>query len=378
MTKEIPVRVLYVVGLSLALLILVSPFIIPIFFAATVSLTLAPVLKYLLKMGLKRKAAAALLTTIFSVVISIPVTFFVVKGTVAVTDQLEKLFLNDRIRTEGVSKIVSSMRHDLITSIQTFSAKHAFLKFLDEDKINQYLGLANTYLLNFFKSFLASLPSLFVLLLIMILCTYSFLNNAHSVRKMFQKLFGFSDNKMDQLVLMFQGASRQVYFSNIATGSIQSLIVAAAVSLLGFAEFFLVFFVTLILSFIPVIGAAPVAFLTAIIAFFMGNTSAAVILVVVGVFAGVIDNILRPWLASFGQSKIPPIVAFVCVIGGAILLGFPGLFIGLLFGCIGFETLPFFWNELETRKHLPREISEENASEFGPPVESDSDEKKHH
>jgi predicted PurR-regulated permease PerM len=64
----------------------------------------------------------------------------------------------------------------------------------------------------------------------------------------------------------------------------------------------------------------------------------------------VIDNMLRPWLATFGESKIPPIVAFVCVIGGALLLGFPGLFIGLLVGSIAYDTLPIFWDDLHTKK----------------------------
>jgi predicted PurR-regulated permease PerM len=112
------------------------------------------------------------------------------------------------------------------------------------------------------------------------------------------------------------------------------------------SDWFLVFFVTLILSFIPVIGAAPMAFLFAIVAFFQGNPTGAIILLVLGGFTGVIDNFLRPWLASFGHSHAPPIVSFVFVIGGALTLGFPGLFIGLLLGGIVYDTLPLFWEEL--------------------------------
>lgn len=350
MSQEKVIRVLYLVVLTLALLTFVSPFAISIIFAATVSLAMFPLLLKLERKGMKRKRAAALLTVVFAITISIPLFFFLIKGTLAVTNQLEKMAINEKLREQQVSELVSDIRHDIVANIQKMTGKYEFLGFLDEKKIDSYLGMVNKYLLVFFQGIATSLPTMFILLLIMILCTYSFLKNAHNVRKFFQTVFGFSDEKMDHLVQIYIMDSRQVYISNIATGGIQSIIVATAVSLLGLGEWFLVFFVTLILSFIPVIGAAPVAFLFGALAFLKGNNTAAIILLVVGGFTGVIDNLLRPWLASFGESKIPPIVAFVCVIGGALLLGFPGLFIGLLIGSIAYDTLPIFWEHLHFKK----------------------------
>lgn len=350
MTRETRVvRIIYIVILVLLLSVLVSPFFISIIFGATISLALYPLLIKLESKGIRRGRAAALLTTLFSIIISIPLFFFVIKGTLAVTNQLEKMNKNESYRNQGVTEIVSDIRHDFVISIHKLSGKYEFLDFLDEKKIDSYLGMVNNFLLKFFQAFLASIPLLFILLLIMILCTFSFLNHGHSIRNFFQKVTGFSDTRMKELVHIFIKNSRQVYVSNIATGGIQSLMVATGVRLLGLADFFLVFFVTLILSFIPVIGAAPVAFIFAIVAFFKGNTTAAIILVVLGAVTGVVDNLLRPWLASLGESKIPPVVAFICVIGGALLLGFPGLFIGLLIGSIAYDTLPIFWEEIQSK-----------------------------
>lgn len=350
MSKEMKVRVLYIILISSLLLFLVSPFVIPIVFGGTIALTLHPLHVYLQKKGMKKGRSAALLTSLFAVVISIPVFFFVIRGTTTVTSKLEELSVNERLRNEGVQELVSDMRHEFVMAIHKYSSKYEFLEFLNEKKINYYLGIANSHLLRFFQDFLSQLPTLFILLLVMILCTFSFLNHSHSVRLFFQKLSGFSDERMDEIVHIFIKDSRQVYMSNIVTGGIQSLLIATGVSLLGLSSFFLVFFITLILSFIPVIGAAPVAFIFALLAFVKGNTTAAIILVVLGSFAGVIDNFLRPWLASFGESKIPPVVAFICVIGGALWLGFPGLFIGLLIGSFAYDTLPLFWDSLELKK----------------------------
>lgn len=355
MSTEVKViRVLYIITLSLALLVFVSPFFISIIFAATVALALFPVLLKLEAKGMKRKRAAALLTVLFTIVISIPLFFFLIKGTIAVTGQLEKMAINEKLRDQGVTELVSDLRHEFVVSIHNYSSKYEFLTFLNEKKIESYLTMVNNFLLVFFQGLATSLPEVFILLLIMILCTYSLLKNASNVRRFFQKIFGFSDEKMDRIVALYIMDSRQVYISNIATGGIQSIIVATGVSLLGLGDWFLVFFVTLILSFIPVIGAAPVAFLFALLAFFKGNSTSAIILLVLGSFTGVVDNLLRPWLASFGESRIPPIVAFVCVIGGALLMGFPGLFVGLLVGSIAYDTLPIFWEELHSKKFFDR------------------------
>jgi predicted PurR-regulated permease PerM len=350
MPNELKLRSLYIIVLLGLLLTLVSPFIISIVFAATISLTLKPLHSRLMNKGLSCAKAAAFLTSIFAVVISIPLFFFLIKGTVMLTTKLEELQVNEKLRDQGVQALVKDIRHDFVLAIKKYSTQYEFLHFLNERKIDQYLGIANNYLLKFFQSFLTQLPALFILLLIMILCTYSFLRHSLSIRLFFQRIFGFSDDMMDRLTQVFIKDSRAVYLSNILTGAFQSLLTATGVSLLGLSEFFLVFFVTLILSFIPVIGAAPVSFIFSAWAFVIGNIPAAIILLVLGVFTGLVDNFLRPWLATFGESNISPIFAFICVISGALWLGFAGLFIGLLLGSYAWDTIPIFWEELESKK----------------------------
>jgi predicted PurR-regulated permease PerM len=353
-------RVLYMIVLSIAFLILVSPFAIPIILAGSVSLALFPLLLRMEKTGLPRKRAAAILTILFTILISVPITFFIAKGTIAVTSQLEKINFNEQLKDQGMKGIVSDVRHDLVTSVYKYATKANLGEFLNPHKIDGYLNMITTFLLNFFRGVLASLPVVFLFLLVTVLCTYSFLKNSHTVRTFLQRLFGFSDATMDDLVLTAIHDARGVYVSNISTASIQALCVAAGAALTGVADFFLVFFITLTLAFIPVIGAAPVAFVCAGIAYLKDMHSAAIILVFVGLFSGVIDNILRPWLATIGESKIPPITAFVCVLGGALWMGFPGLFIGLLVGSFAYDTLPLFWREIgRGDKSYVEEISHE-------------------
>jgi predicted PurR-regulated permease PerM len=346
-------RFAYVVLLVLLSVYFVSPFIIPIILAATVALTLYPYQVKLQKKNWKKGRAAALLTTGFTIVISIPFMFFLAKGTMLVIDLLEKTSVGDKFENQGGDKVFAVFKHNVIDKMLKFLAQFPFADFITEEKINTYLKSANVHLLGFFKSLATNIPSVVLFLIIMILCTFSFLNGAGGIRRFFQDLFGFSNRKMDQIVGVFLRDSRQVYLSNIVTGAFQSLMVATGVYFVTGADWFLVFFVTLIFSFVPVIGAAPIAFLFAVGAFFQGSTAGMIALIILGSITGVVDNVMRPWLASFGESKAPAIVSFVFVIGGAILLGFPGLFIGLLVGAIVYDTLPIFWEEIETGRTLP-------------------------
>ena len=346
-------RVFYVVILASLFVILVSPFAVAIALSSSVALALFPLIRWLEGKGMRRKPAAALVTVLFAILISIPFTFFVAKGTVTVTQHLEKINFNDQLREQGVQGVVSDLRHDLVSFVHRGAQKVNISEFLTRKKIDSYLNMVTTFLLKFFKSVFTGLPVIFLMLMITVLCLYSFLKHAENLRRFFQKLFGFSGETMDELIGVAINDARAVYVSNLVTGTVQSLFVATAGALLHMADFFLIFFVTLVLSFVPVIGAAPVAFALGLLAFFQGNTTAAIIMAVVGGVAGTIDNILRPWLASIGgESRTPPITAFVCVLGGALWLGFPGLFLGLLVGTFAHDTIPIFWKEIGKDRHF--------------------------
>lgn len=340
-------KIVYLVLFVLLAVVFMSPFFISIFFGATIALASFPLLLKLEAKGFQRKSAALILTTLFTFLISVPLTFFVVKGALTVTKQLERISSNEKLKDQNMQELVVTFRHEIVKYIHKYTSHYEYAQFLTEEKIETYLSKANTFLLDFFKGFASSLPEMFLLMIVMILCLYSFLLHASSLRDFFQQLFGFSKSRMDEFSKTYIENARQVYVSNLATGLIQSTIVATTISLSGYGDFFLIFFITLIVSFIPVIGAAPVFLPFGLYAILQENYTLAIIFFVVGVFAGLVDNLLRPWLASLGESKCPSVVSFIAVLSGAILLGFPGLFIGLLVAALVFDTLPLFWDELK-------------------------------
>jgi len=328
-------RILYLLVLLAIFIIFASPFIIPIVLAGSLALTLFPLQARLERRGWKKTRAALLITTIFTFMISIPFLAFSAKGTMILMTQLKKF--------EGVQATLGKMKSNVFRNILTWLDSTPFSNMISSQKLDQYLKSASSYGLEFLQGMLASIPTMSLFLIVMILCVFSFLHHGESVKRFFQDIFGFSNRRMDELVMIMIRDSRQVYISNVVTGVIQSSIISTAASIIVGVDWFLVFFVTLILSFIPVIGAAPMGILFAIVSFFQGNIPGGVILLVISGFTGVVDNILRPWLTSLGKTNAPQMVSFVCILGGALLLGFPGLFLGLLVASIVYDTFPIFW-----------------------------------
>src|SRR5690606_17218401 len=109
------VKVAYVLFLVTLVLYLVSPFIIPIVFAGTVALTLYPLQKKLELKGWSKKKASALLTSAFLIIISLPFSVFLAKGTTAVTYQLEKFQTDERYKDKGFQKIFSTIKRDFVS-----------------------------------------------------------------------------------------------------------------------------------------------------------------------------------------------------------------------------------------------------------------------
>jgi len=87
--------------------------------------------------------------------------------------------------------------------------------------------------------------------------------------------------------------------------------------------------VTMILSFLPIIGAPVIWIPAALIQFVSGNTNIGVTLIIVGIFISLIDNILRP-LINQRYGSIHPLVSIIGIFIGISQFGIIGIFIGPL------------------------------------------------
>ena len=94
---------------------------------------------------------------------------------------------------------------------------------------------------------------------------------------------------------------------------------------------------TFFLSVVPV-GPRWSGSRAAIWLFYQGSTGWGIFMLAWGVVVSSVDNIVKPWLISQG-SDLPFILIFFGVLGGALMFGFIGVFIGPTLLAVGYRLV---------------------------------------
>lgn len=109
-------------------------------------------------------------------------------------------------------------------------------------------------------------------------------------------------------------------------GSVQAALTVIGAAISGYGALFAIFVITFVFSMIPVLGAGVVPVLLSMLAFFDGNSTQAIILLVTALIVGASDNILRAWLFS-RAANIHPLISLISLLGALQIFGFVGVFI---------------------------------------------------
>ena len=332
----------YVLKVATALVIIVCcgyiflPFFPPIIMGAVLALALSSSKAYLVKRGLTEfRALLTLMLGILFLALT-PTLVFFIRGSRLINEYLhnpefiEKLKgLQSQIvsRFNEYAPIVGLKPEELDNHIQTVVAKAG----------GQFFGL--------FGTVIAEIPDIALFCVIMVIAIYVFLDNERRIRKLFNRYFYFSTENANQFVQILKASSKTVFFSNVLTGVLQAVFVTVGALVFGVGDWFLVLFITFISSFIPVLGAGPVAFVLALYAFSTGDSVGGIGLVVIAVIAGAIDNVIRPFLATSGEVEVPALIGLLAVIGGVAAFGLKGLFLGPFVTSLAFGVLPLIFED---------------------------------
>lgn len=312
------------------------PFMISIILGGILAMALYPIFEFIMRRGISRRASLIIFSFLFAITSFVPVIGFFIRGSRMLTNKIHGTNLND-------------LTVKLTSSVQRFIDHICSIYDLDKEFVQQKFVAAvtftGTFLAKTFSEFIADLPLVLMTGLITVLAVYFFLNESVRIRKMFDRYSYFSKANSERFVKMCMVSCRQVFFANILTGIVQATIVSIGALIFHTGDFFLIFYITFVLSFIPIIGAAPVAVVLAIFSFMDNRTGAGIGLLGFAVVSGLADNIIRPYLGSRGEVEVHPFIGLMAVIGGVIMFGLPGLFIGPLIASLIFGALPIISDE---------------------------------
>lgn len=329
-------KTLFALTVLIFFLVILSPFLIPVTLGGILAMAFSPFISFFMRKGLSRKRAMQALTLLILLGGIIPTAIFLNRGSHVMMEMMKDPngLLNGEVFLERSRELIGNVAESTGMPAETMFKQ--FEKFSEN---------WTKFIYKMFGTFLSEIPEIALMGIITILSTYFFLGNEEKIRELYDRYFYFSELNGQKFLKMLKSSCREVFYANFLTGILQALVVSIGALIAGFGDFFLVFFVTFIFSFVPVIGAAPVAVGLAFFAFLSHNILSGTILLVVAGIAGISDNIIRPYLNSYGEVDVPPFIAFMAVIGGVVIMGLPGLFVAPLTATITFGMVPILFDE---------------------------------
>jgi len=131
---------------------------------------------------------------------------------------------------------------------------------------------------------------------------------------------------------------RGVVYGILGTALLQAIVTGIGLAIAGVPGAALLALLTFFVSVIPVVGTGLVWIPAALWLFHQGLTGWGIFMLIWGVGVSNIDNFVKPWLISQG-SNMPFILIFFGVVGGALVFGFIGVFIGPTLLAVGYRLV---------------------------------------
>jgi predicted PurR-regulated permease PerM len=212
-------------------------------------------------------------------------------------------------------------------------------EFLQENTAAALTSLG-AYFTGVLSQFLARLPqALLETALFVVALFYGLLDGPRLVRFL-HHCSPFSTEESNAFAVATEKTCRAVVLGSLASGLAQGLLIGTAYASLKIPGALVFGTLTAVLSFIPAMGSGPtgiggVIYLWAIRA----QPGAALAMAIVAIIAGLIDNVIKPWVLSSGEAEIHPLIGLLAALGGLIVWGFPGLFLGPLLAALSIVSL---------------------------------------
>lgn len=323
--KENIFKILVILVSLYATAYVLSPFIPVILLAGVVAFAIFPLLYRIENLKWCNPTLSLyLLTSGLFLFISIP--FF---GAISkIYSKLLSIDLSDDGKKAILAGFQGQRKHLVDTFTQFFSQFGLRTSFnidaMINDSVQKTLGAA----IQFSTYLVTQIPEVLFSFGVFLVTLFLFLRHRDWMEKTFRSVNLIEPEETTAIVTILKVTSYSAVFSSIATGIIQSVIVTLGAAVFLKVDLELVFIVTFICSFIPVIGAAPIAFLLAIYGWAKSDPVSGIGMLVVGSISGVADNIARVYLLKIAKDKLHPFWSLVALIGGILVLGLPGLFLG--------------------------------------------------
>ena len=297
-----------------------SSFLIAIIVGAVLALALKPFQRRLTTKRIGPTLSAYLVFAMLVIVVVVPISFFVK----SLVDQA--LVFKDFLSLSNLS--YNSISHSV--------GRWPFIGYLVsnpvkvDSEIKAWIIQLGSWISALALKEASKIPELLIQVFFALLsCLFFLLDGEKGLKFLQDKIPVRNDIKL-ALISSFKKSSRSAIWATILAAVAQAVVIFLGFIILDIPAAFLAAGATFIFAFIPILGSVPVWVSAAVYLYLQGSISKLIIMIGFGLFAGVIDNIVRIIvLKGVKESKgLHPLISLVAVLGGIQVFGLFGVLIG--------------------------------------------------
>ncbi len=305
------------------------PFITPLLLAVLVAFALEPTVSRFSIRASKRKLPALLILTSIFLALAIPLTGLIIniirKVKILSRTNVEELTLYKKAL--GIWESVAPYFNDLTDSGSSGG---------------EMMNKGATQAMAITTATVSSVPAFVLGLFVFSAALYVLLTQSKRIKSAIKELNVLTDAELDRIIVVIQKSSYTALVASALSGFVQSSLILVGSAIAGLHEYFLVFLLTFIFSFIPMLGAGAVGASLTLILLLEGNYAQAAIMGVFSLVAAIIDNLIKPYFNSRSGDEVElnPVVSLLAIIGAVLVYGLPGLILGPVLTRLAFQIIP--------------------------------------
>ncbi len=315
-----------------------KPFLPALFTAAIIAYLSHPLYRKSLKF-IRKKNAAALLVSIF-VVLIITVPFILVVGVISkeASETYALIQEDSKLNQHSLgTNFLNVVCGDESASL--CKATRFFIGFLPQEDLDYYMKASiqgiTTFIIDNIFIFLKSIPSFLLSFFVMMFVVYYLLKDGEIIAKRIKNILPLEESHKQNVFNKFHDITYAVFYGNISVAIIQGIVGSIGFFALGLSSPILWGFVMMFFALLPYFGTAliwgPAALNLIFIGYLQSDNSTivrGVILIGYGLFViSSVDNILKPKIIG-QKADIHPILVLLGILGGLNLFGLIGIILG--------------------------------------------------
>jgi predicted PurR-regulated permease PerM len=274
----------------------------------------------------RRQRAALIATSVITLAVLLPLGLCAYVAVTEATEEIRSLahtFANDGAAAAFTAKLPALLR-DRLPSL--------------DEAVDGALSLARRAAAAA-PQFVASTTWLLTEALLTVVTIYYLFVEGRSLVALLKQVSPLRREQTDAMLAEFRAVALALFHGNMVTGLGQGLIAGIGFAIFGVPRALLLGVVTVVASFIPIVGTALVWVpVVAALALSHQPVRAIGLLVWSVVLVGLADNLIRP-LVSQGRMALPRLLLFLTLFGGLQMFGPKGLLLGPLLGSLAVTAL---------------------------------------